>query len=283
LGFLGGKGEFIRLGVLDDVDMAMMTHSDAVSESWKFGVGVTNNGMVAKWIRFSGVAAHAGAYPQDGINALNAANIALTSIHAQRETFRDEDSIRIHPIITQGGIAVSSVPADVRMETFVRGSSLEAIQKASVKVDRALRAGAMAVGGSVTITTLPGYLPITPDPVLEKIYVSNAVGLVGEDQIRDMPHRSGSTDMGDVSQIMPAIHPYASVATGNPHGNDYLVQDYELGVLTAAKAMACTAVDLLADGAQVGLEVKNKFQPTMTKNEYVSLMNGLLAEETFRE
>ena len=64
-------------------------------------------------------------------------------------------------------------------------------------------------------------------------------------------HRTGSTDMGDISQIMPAIHPYVGGATGLGHGADYVVQDYQLAVITAAKAMAATVVDLLADGARV--------------------------------
>ena len=85
--------------------------------------------------------------------------IALSAIHAQRETYRDDDTIRVHPIITRGGDAVSSVPSDVRMETFVRGRTIEAFRSAGEKVDRALRAGAMAVGGSVTITTCPATCP----------------------------------------------------------------------------------------------------------------------------
>ena len=71
-----------------------------------------------------GRAAHAGGAPQRGINALSAAQIALNAIHCQRETFRDQDTVRIHPIITKGGDAVSVVPADVAMETFVRGGTL---------------------------------------------------------------------------------------------------------------------------------------------------------------
>ena len=147
IGFLGGKPEFIRLGALDDVDMAMMTHTSSNPNDGKIAFGGTNNGIVAKRIRFLGRAAHAGGAPHAGVNALNAAMIALSAIHAQRETYRDQDTVRIHPIITQGGVAVSSVPADVRMETYVRGRSIEAFMSASDKVDRALRAGAMAVGG----------------------------------------------------------------------------------------------------------------------------------------
>ena len=284
LEFLGGKAEFIRLGALDDVDMAMMTHTESVDGAiGKIGVASTNNGMVAKRIRFTGLAAHAGGEPHAGINALNAATIALTAIHAQRETFRDEDAIRVHPIITRGGTVVNAVPADVRMETFVRGRSIDAFLSADQKVDRALRAGAMAVGGSVTITTLPGYLPIDQDAALTGVYAANAAHLVGEEEVSYMGHRAGSTDMGDVSQIMPAIHPYVAAATGIAHGVDYLVQDYELAVLTAAKAMALTVIDLLADGATKAQQIKEGFKAPMSKAEYLTLMRSMLKEATYTE
>ena len=283
LEFLGGKPEFIRLGALDDVDMAMMTHTSSSPDEGKIAMGGTNNGIIAKRISFIGRAAHAGGAPHAGINALNAAMIALSAIHAQRETYRDEDTIRIHPIITEGGVAVSSVPADVRMETFVRGKTIEAFMSASEKVDRALRAGALAVGGSVTITSLPGYLPIRSDQAMLDLYRANAGGLVGEENMAVLGHRTGSTDMGDVSQIMPVIHPYVAAATGNSHGNDYLVQDYELGVLTAAKAMAMTVVDLLADGGKRAAEIKGDYRAPLTKQSYLSLMRGMQQEETFTE
>ena len=281
--FLGGKQEFISRGSLDDVDIAMMTHTASGNEEGKIAYGGTNNGIVAKRIRFSGKAAHAGGAPHTGINALNAANIAFMAIHAQRETFRDEDTIRVHPIITQGGIAVSSVPADVRMETFVRGKTIEAFLSASKKVDRALRAGALAVGGSVTITTLPGYLPIRSDEKMLSIYKANAADLVGDDKLMRLVHRTGSTDMGDVSQIMPVIHPYVGAATGNAHGSDYIVKDYNLGVLIPAKAMAMTVIDLLYDGAKLARNVKSNYVAPLDKKEYLSLMRGVLREDTYTE
>ena len=282
--FLGGKSEFVELGVMDDVDIAMMTHTE--NQDWgysgaKIGVGASNNGMVAKRIRFEGVASHAGGSPHLGVNALNAANIALTAIHAQRETFLDDDSIRIHPIITKGGTVVSSVPADVRMETFVRGAAIEAYTAAAQKVDRALRAGAMAVGGSVNITTIPGYAPLSQDAALTELYVSNAAALLGADGIARMGRRTGSTDMGDISQIMPAIHPYAAAATGKAHGNDYVVQDYDLAVITAGKAMAMTIVDLLYDGAQQAQSIIRDFDAGMSKQQYLARLRATYSEETY--
>ncbi|MBI4338258.1 MAG: amidohydrolase, partial [Chloroflexi bacterium] len=281
--FLGGKPEFIRLGELDDVDMAMMTHTTSNREDGKLAMSGTNNGIVAKRIQFQGRAAHAGSAPWLGVNALNAAMIALSAIHANRETFKDQDTIRIHPIITRGGSAVSSVPADVRMETFVRGRTNEAIQDASAKVDRCLRAGALAVGAKVTVTTLPGYLPLLTDRVLAEVYGPNAVALVGKEGFVQINHRTGSTDMGDVSHLMPAVHPYAGGAVGNGHGSDYLVQDWENAVLNGAKALAWTVIDLLADGAAKGKEVKAKFRPRMDKQKYLAHMRGLLTERTYTE
>ncbi len=281
--FLGGKPEFVRLGAMDDVDAAMMTHTTSNPDESIIAIGGTNNGLLAKMIRFTGRASHAGGSPHAGINALNAAMIAMTAIHAQRETHRDEDTVRIHPIITRGGVAVSSVPADVRMETFVRARTVEAFTAASEKVDRALRAGALAVGGSVTITTLPGYLSIRSDETMLKTYGSNAADLVGRQNLVSLTHRPGSTDMGDLSQIMPVIHPYVAAATGQAHGADYVVEDYELGVITAAKAMAMTLIDLLADDARLARRVKSEFQAPMTKNGYLALMRGMVNEETYTE
>ncbi len=284
LEFIGGKPEFIRLGALDDVDMAMMTHtSSGDSEAGNIAFGGTNNGMVAKRIRFLGRAAHAGGAPHMGVNALNAAMIAMSAIHAQRETYQDPDTVRVHPIITQGGVAVSSVPADVRMETYVRGARTEAFLDASDKVDRALRAGAMAVGGSVEITTLPGYLPISSDESMLELYGQNAAQLIGRSRVHRLGHRTGSTDMGDVSQLMPVIHPYVVAATGNGHGIDYVVQDYELGVLTGAKAMAMTVIDLLYDGAEHARRIADEYRPPLTKASYLSLMRSMLKETTHTE
>jgi amidohydrolase len=281
--FLGGKPEFIRVGAMDDIDMAMMTHTSSQIEHGKFAYGGTNNGIVAKNIRFVGKASHAGGAPYDGINALNAAMIAMSAIHAQRETYRDQDTIRIHPIITQGGVAVSSVPADVHMETFVRGRSIEAFLAANQKVDCALRAGAMAVGGSVEITTLPGYLPLQNNNPMLKLYRDNASALVGANQLTELGHRTGSTDMGDISQIMPAIHPYVVAASGTGHGVDYVVQDYELAVLTSAKAMAMTVIDLLANEAQHARAIKENYQSPLNKSAYLSLMRGMHEEATYTE
>ena len=279
--FLGGKPEFIRLGEFDDVHMAMMCHTTSNPEERQLCLSGTNNGTLAKKIQFLGRGAHAGGAPHLGINALNAAHLALAGIHANRETFKDDDTIRVHPIITKGGEAVSAVPADVRMETFVRGKTLDAIMDANIKVDRALRAGAMAVGAKVNIQTIPGYLPMKQDQNLAELFKANATSLVGEDNVTSVSHRTGSTDMGDVSYLMPVLHPYVGGATGLGHGSDYVIRDYGLAVITAAKALATTAIDLLAEGATQGRSVLAHHQPEMSRDEYLKFMRNLAKEELF--
>ncbi len=282
ISFLAGKQELIKLGEFDDIDLAMMTHNHGRPGGKKLGIGGTSNGMMAKQIQFIGIGAHAGAAPHLGVNALNAAMIALSAIHAQRETFRDRDSIRVHPIITKGGESVNIVPSDVRMETYVRGRTLEAIQKAGEKVDRCLRAGALAVGGRVRINSLPGYSPMINDRGLQEVYQGNALSLVGEEEVGlTEGHTGGSTDMGDISQIMPAIHPYAGGAAGIAHGNDFMINDYELGLIIPAKAMVMTVIDLLAEGAVKGKEILAKSNPSFTKEKYLALMDSLLKEEEY--
>ena len=281
--FLCGKQELIKLGHFDDVDMAVMIHTKSPArEDGTHGVGISSNGFLAKTVTFRGVAAHAGGAPEQGVNALYAAQLALAGINSHRETFRDEDSIRVHPIITKGGEAVSAVPADVRMETFVRGRTLEALMDANTKVDRALRAGAMAVGAQVKIQTIPGYLPLQQNQGMAEIFRANAADLVGEENVGYVNHRGGSTDMGDISHLMPVIHPYVGGATGLGHGSTYVIEDYGLALIKGAKALAYTAIDLLADDASHGNSIAGGQRPDMSIPEYLKFMRDLNSEETFK-
>jgi amidohydrolase len=282
LEFLGGKAEMVRLGAFDDVDIAMMVHATARPEDADLAVGGTNNGMVAKFVRFLGHTSHAGGAPDQGINALSAARVALAGIDAIRETFRDEDHIRVHPIVTRGGDVVNAIPADVRVEMFCRGASLEAIELAHRKVDRALKAGALALGGDVEITTLPGYLPLHHDANLVALFRANAVELVGAERVRDKGHGGGSTDMGDISHILPTVHPYAGGASGAGHGADYRIDDYSRAVANPAKALAMTVVDLLSDNALQAKRVVAEFEPRMSRAEYLAYLRRLSTTTLFR-
>jgi amidohydrolase len=271
--FIVGKAELIRVGAFDDVDMAMMVHASATPEG-KFQISSSNNGAIIKQARFLGRAAHAGGAPHLGINALRAAMLALAGIDAQRETFRDTDTVRVHPIISEGGRSASIIPADVRMETFVRARTLEAIEDANMKVDRALRGGAVALGATVEITTVPGYLPMEQDRNLVSLFRRNAATLVGEGEV---------CDTGDLSQIMPVLHPHAGGAVGTGHGADFRIIDADNVVLNAAKAMAMTVIDLLADGAIEAQRVTAEFTPKLDRSSYLAALRRLAYERTYAE
>jgi amidohydrolase len=281
LEFLGGKPELLRLGHFDDVDLSMMIHMTSRPEDGKAGVPASNNGCIVKTVRYLGRAAHAGGAPHMGINALYAAQIGLTAINALRETFRDEDTIRVHPIITHGGSQVNVIPGEVRIETYVRGRTVEAILDANKKVDRALRAGALALGAKVEIETLPGYMPMACDATMAAMFKETAAALVGAENYRQIGHRTGSTDMGDLSMIMPVLHPYMGGATGTGHAADYQIVDKPLAYLGIAKHLAAMAVDLLADGAAGARAVLESAKPPMTREQYLTFQRGLARREVY--
>ena len=150
-------------------------------------------------------------------------------------------------------------------------------------MDRALRAGALAIGAQVEIATTPGYLPVRQDRALSDVYVQNAVGLLGQDAITQDGHRGASTGMGDISHLMPTMHPHAGGLTGREHRTDYVVEDYDLAVLKSAKAMAMTVVDLLAEGAARAREIIDGFEAPLTRAGYLALLDGLFTTETYSE
>ena len=279
LELLGGKCELIRLGHFDDIDLAMMIHTTSRAEDGKACLPVSNNGRFGKTARYVGRAAHAGGAPHRGINALYAAQIGLMAINAVRETFRDDDAIRVHPIITHGGSQVNVIPGEARIETYVRGRTLDGIRDASAKVDRALRAGALALGATVEIDTWPGYLPLECDATMAERFRENASALVGE--CRTAGHRAGCTDMGDVSQIMPVLHPYMGGASGTGHAADYAITDPQLAYVAPAKALAAMVVDLMWGGAEGAREVVAKAKPRLTRESYLAFQRGVKRHEVF--
>lgn len=272
--YLGGKQELIRLGEFDDVDMAMMIHSEKNQPANSVSIGKSSNGFIGKTIQYIGETSHAAESPDLGVNALNAAMLGLMGIHAMRETFRDADAIRVHPIITKGGDLVNSVPADVRLETYVRAKTMQAIDATHEKVDRALQAGAIAVGAKVVIKTTPGYLPLISNLKMNKLFVENAKVVAPDMQVFERDHFAASLDMGDVSHLMPVIHPFTGGVTGELHSKDFCVVDYYKACIVPAKTLAMTVIDLLANEAITAKEVLKDFKPVFTKEEYIKKLDS---------
>ncbi len=272
--FMGGKQEFIHIGAMDDIDMTIGSHSTGSLKGAQLGTGGTENGFIAKLTRYTGVEAHAGDHPDEAVNALNAAMLGIMGAHANRETFRDEDHIRFHPILTKGGSIVNNVPADVHMESFVRGATVEAVKNANIKVNNALKAGAMAVGAEIELIDVPGYMPYHRDPVLDKVVRENCLALT--DEVPLGGHSCGSTDMGDFSCVHPTTNIVMGGVSGSHHHKTFTIEDKMNLYVLPAKALAMTVIDLLYDGADRAMEVIDKFEPVIPLKEYTGFMKKLV-------
>ena len=247
--YCGGKPEWIKQGFLDDIDLVLLIHAGHdtfTPESF--------NGFCMKQILFHGKAAHGGLSPWEGINSASMARQALNLIDSQRDTFNDRDSVRIHGVISDGGKAVNVVPAKAVLELQVRAKTPEAVKKACDVVDRCVKASAMAFGGSVQIHNLGGYMPYRSTTELNQVHAENLTELCGG-VLGNFGHRGSSTDMGDVSMLLPALHAYSGGFSGSPHAKDFVVTDPEKAYIQGAKLLAMDAVSLLSEGAARAKEI----------------------------
>jgi len=271
--FFGGKQQLIYEGAFDDVDIAFMIHAQPDEKEAKLYVQGGNLGFLAKTITFQGKAAH-GSTPFYGTNALNAAALSILGIHSNRETFRDEDRIRIHPIITKGGDVVNSVPDEVCIDTYVRGATFEAIQKGNKAVERSITGAAQMIGAEVSSENIPGYLPLRESMELSEIFENNASEILGKENLVYNADITGSSDIGDLSSILPVVQPSIGGFSGLLHGKDFTIHNKETVYILPALIMAYTAAELLYEDAKKAEYVVNNFKPEMTKQEYINYLKG---------
>ncbi len=270
--YLGGKSEFLSRGLFDGVDLAFMVHT-----SNSFSVRNGSVGCIAKNITYKGVAAHAGGSPWNGVNALYAANCGINAINAIRETFSEPEIIRVHPIMTKGGEMVNAIPDKAVLESYVRGANFDAIVKANKKVNRALTGAALSLGANVDITDIPGYAPLVNDREMMNVTKEAAEKIIPEYSFdMNSSFGSGSTDMGDLSCIMPVVHPYAGGAKGTAHGSDYYIVDPEAACVASAKMQMAMLHILLSDGGKRAKSIIENYKPLFkSKEEYLSYMDSL--------
>ena len=281
--YLGGKGEFLYRGYFDGVDMAFMVHT-----SGAFVIENGSIGCVAKKIKYKGVSAHAGGNPDLGVNALYAASQGLSAANALRETFKEKDLIRFHPIITHGGEAVNAIPETVTIESFVRGATFEAIIRENKKINRALCGAAVSIGANVEIEDFPGYAPLHNDKGMMELSV-NALKIVAPNETfyRTNDVSRGSTDMGELCSLMPVVHPYAGGAVGKGHGDDYYISDPYKSCVLSAKWQLAMLIMLLENGACLAKEIIKNFKPGFSSKEeyfdYIDKINSSGARIEYNE
>ncbi len=274
--YYGGKSEFLSRGYFDGVDLAFMVHT---ATGDKYSVRGGSVGCMAKSIIYKGVAAHAGGSPWAGKNALYAATCGIQAVNSIRETFKESDLIRVHPIITHGGDMVNAIPETVSLESYIRGSSFDAIVDANKKVNRALVGAAYSIGTNIEIIDIPGYAPLVNDKGLVEV-AKEAYGRVdpeGEFSISENMG-TGSTDMGDLCSIMPVIHPYAAGAMGKSHGNDYMIVDADAACVKNAKWQLMMVDILLGNGAERAKKIVAEYKPLFdSKEDYLAYIDSLNA------
>lgn len=269
--YYGGKSEFLSRGYFDGVDIAFMVHTGRNSY-----IDAGCNGCMAKSIIYKGKAAHAGV-PWNGINALYAATAGLSAVNAVRETFRDTDLIRVHPIVTHGGDMVNAVPGEVRLESYVRGKTFEAIKEANKRVNRAFCGAALSLGANVEIVDIPGYSPNTNcEDMIEVAKEAMSAALPGEPLNIMSEFTTGSTDMGDLSCVMPTIHPHIGGACGTNHGSDYGIENPELACVGSAKWQVAMLYVLLSNGAKRAKQIIADFKaPFASKEEFLAYVDSI--------
>ena len=273
--YYGGKSEFLARGYFDTSDVALMIHT-SVGE--RPAVTKGSVGFISKQVIYKGKACHA-AGPQNGINALYAANLGLNAINALRETFTESDIVRVHPIITQGGTVVNAIPETVKIESYVRAKTNEAMKRENDKVNRALVGSALALGANVEIIDAPGYEPNVNDDNMRKVAYEASKVAFGEYANFNDNIGSGSTDMGDISAVMPTVHPYCPGATGTGHGNNYCVADPVMACVNSAKWQAVMVAMLLENEGALAKKAMAEYQPVYkTKQEYCDNLDAVFSE-----
>lgn len=271
---IGGKASMIREGVFDDVNLAIMNHL-SIADGYSCSL---HNGFVVKNLLFQGKSCHAGS-PARGINALNIATLAQNALAMLRETFTDP-SIRMHGIITQGGASVNIVPDKIVMEYLLRADDMEKIKNLSTVFDRAVQGAAHALGGKAEIHSIPGYAVMKDHRELWQVFEDAVRYLYPEAQFRSDGKSTGSTDMGDLSMIMPSIHATVPGAAGTSHGIDYHVKDKEAAYLDNTRILALCAIELLYGDAERGRTVAAQRQGLISIPEYIEMMDSLTQETT---
>ena len=272
--YFGGKPEFLARGYFDDVDIAFLVHT-TINENFTIRLGSV--GCLAKRVVYKGKAAHAGGAPWNGKNALYAATCGLNACNALRETFKDADIIRFHPIITTGGNMVNAIPESASIESYVRGISFDAIIQSNKRLNQALVGAALSLDNNIEIIDKSGYAPLVNDKNLIDIAIKAHEEMFPDREFFfNQTINSGSTDMGDLSCVMPVIHPYASGATGTSHGNNYYIVDPEKACIDSAKWQLNMLLILTKNNAKLAKKVINEYKPMFkNKEEYIEYCNKL--------
>lgn len=280
--YFGGKTEFMHRGYLDGVDLSIMVHGNTAPAGMDFYGNMGGNGCIAKTFLYKGKSSHAGGAPHLGVNAQYAATLGLNAVNALRETFRERDAIRFHPIMKGVDVSVNIIPDRLELESYVRGRTLEAMKRENTKINRALTGAALSMGAELELHDRPGYAPEQVYVPMLKLIEKCCTDLAGAEHVHfDYNFKTtASTDFGDVTCVMPGIMFYASGAAGTAHGIDYQVVDPERLCVGSAKAQLFAVNALLSDNASEAHAILEGFQPKYpTIAEYLAAIDEFFLDK----
>jgi amidohydrolase len=257
----GGKIRLIRAGIFQEVDAAMMFHPDSRTQVLHWALAVTH-----MHFEFIGRAAHASGDPEQGINALDAFVLAYNGISMLRQHIKE--GARLHGFLKEGGTAPNIVPERTSGEFLVRARDEAYMQELVQKVKNIFQAAALATGCSVKLSfDEDPYSDLRNNLVLASLFEENLTRL-GIDPVEPVPWaNAGSTDMGNVTHVVPGLHPTLAIAPADvpTHSQAFLEASGSLrgyqAMIDAAKALSMTGADLLADPSLVE-KAKAEFRQT---------------------
>lgn len=267
--FCCGKSEMIRTGVFDDTDIALTTHVHMVPVEEDFYLGnPACNGYSAERVTVRGRAAHGAIDPWNGVNALSITTSAIQMMGMMRETFREEDHVRLHNVIRKAGDVINSVPDEAVIETKVRAASLEKIEEITEMVNRAYDGAAYAFGGKIEREVLQGYMPILPRPA-DEVLLEAAQDLdLTYRTVQQGEFNNACTDVGDLSHLLPVVNFTFKGFEGKLHGADFRITDLEKAYILPAKLLALTVYKLLRDGGAQAGKISREYVPVFDRESY---------------
>ena len=275
--FCCGKSEMIRTGVFDDTDIALTTHVHMVPVEEDFYLGnPACNGYSAERVTVRGKAAHGAIDPWNGVNALSITTSAIQMMGLMRETFREEDHVRLHNVIRKAGDVINSVPDEAIVETKVRAASLDKICEITDMVNRAYAGSAYAFGGKIEMEKLQGYMPIIPraaDNAL--IEAADDLGL-NYRTVQKGDFNNACTDVGDLSHLVPVVNFAFKGFEGKLHGADFKITDPEKAYILPAKLLALTVYKLLKNGGQEAKKITKSYTPVFNKESYIQYVKNTI-------
>jgi len=254
----GAKVAMAKEGILKDVDVAMIVHPGQVSAESGHSLA-----MDALQFAFKGKTSHAAAEPESGINALDGVLMTFNGINALRQHVTSD--VRIHGIIKEGGLAANIVPDYAVAQFYVRAATREGLDPVVEKVKNIARGASLMTGAELSITNYEiSYDNLKTNEVLSKTFSSNLKS-VGVDDITPAKSSYGSIDMGNVSYVVPAIHPYLGFGCGNAasHSREFadatITDTAHHALIQGAAAMALTGYDVITDNALLK-RIKEEFK-----------------------